>query len=182
MINGRIHCEFHQMATEDEGKMKGVRYGRMSASNPNMQQQPNPDRDPEIAGEWRKIYIPEEGTIWGCNDYSQQEPRWTTHFAALMKLDKAEEVLQKYIDDPSTDNHDMMVRLVYGDDQVDKWLSEDPAEYKQRRTKTKDTFLGLCYGEGDAKMCDDFGLPTVWRHMINWRSGEHRDYHDKQGH
>ena len=172
VVNGRIHCEFHQIAKETEGGKHGVRYGRMSASNPNMQQQPNPDRDPEIAGEWRKIYIPEEGAIWGCNDYSQQEPRWTTHFASVMKLERAEEVLQKYINDPSTDNHEMMTRLVYGNEQVDEWKKSNPREFKLHRTRVKDTFLGLCYGEGDAKMCEDFGLPTTWRHMINWKTGE----------
>ena len=51
--NGRIHCTFNQIARESEtGDQKGVRYGRLSATNPNMQFQPNPDKDPDIAGEW----------------------------------------------------------------------------------------------------------------------------------
>jgi len=172
-INGRIHCSFHQIAREDEdGDQKGVRYGRLSAADPNMQQQPSPDRDPEIAGEWRKIFIPEEGAIWGCNDYSQQEPRWTTHFAAVMDLPKAREAALRYQNDPNTDNHDMMTRLIHGDTQVDAWLSENSPNYKVNRGYSKNIFLGLCYGEGEAKLCHDIGLPTRWAVITGW--GENR--------
>ena len=97
MVDDRIHCTFNQIARMDEkGDHKGARYGRLSAVDPNLQQQPSPDRDPEIAGEWRKIFIPEEGAIWGCNDYSQQEPRWTTHFASILNLPKAREAAARF--------------------------------------------------------------------------------------
>lgn len=180
LVNGRIHCSFKQIAQADEdGEQKGVRYGRLSAVDPNLQQQPSPDRDPEIAGEWRKIFIPEEGAIWGCGDYSQQEPRWTTHFAALMKLPKAEEAARRYRDDPSTDNHDMMTRLAHGDEQVDKWFAEYETgiskHYKVYRGYCKNIFLGLCYGEGEAKLCHDLGLPTEWAHITGY--GSNRNVH-----
>lgn len=180
-VNGRIHCSFHQIAREDEeGDQKGVRYGRLSAADPNMQQQPSPDRDPEIAGEWRKIFIPEEGAIWGCNDYSQQEPRWTTHFAAVMDLPKAREAARRYCDDPNTDNHDMMTRLIHGDELVDHWYATDPkGKYKVHRGYSKNIFLGLCYGEGGAKLCMDIGKPTRWAHIVGWgerKSVTHYDY------
>ena len=100
MVNGRIHCTFNQIARENEkGAQRGVRYGRVSAEDPNMQQQPSPDKDPALAGEWRKIYLPEEGALWACCDYSQQEPRWTTHFAALMDLEGARAAAKAYHDD-----------------------------------------------------------------------------------
>lgn len=169
MINGRIHCSFNQIAREDEdGDQKGVRYGRLSAADPNMQQQPSPDRDPVIAGEWRKIFIPEPGTIWGCNDYSQQEPRWTTHFAAVMDLPKAREAALRYQNDPDTDNHEMMTRLIHGDDQVEAWLAENSPNFKVNRGYSKNIFLGLCYGEGGAKLCLDIGKPTRWAHIHGW--------------
>ncbi len=169
MINGRIHGNYHQIARENEdGEQKGVRYGRLSMVDPNMQQQPSPDRDPEIAGEWRKIFVPEDGAIWGCNDYSQQEPRWTTHFAAVMDFPRAKEAAQRYIDDPSTDNHDMMTRLIHGDEAVERWLSEDKQLYKTNRGYSKNIYLGVCYGEGEVKLCDDIGLPTLWAHITGY--------------
>jgi len=181
-VNGKIHCSFKQIAAENEqGIQKGVRYGRCSAVDPNLQQQPSPDRDPIIAGEWRKIFIPEEGAIWGCNDYSQQEPRWTTHFAALMDFPKARDAAKRYRDDPSTDNHEMMTRIVNGDTAVDAWLATDPKQFKLERGFSKAIYLGLCYGEGGAKLCEDIGKPTRWAHISGWGKKRRINYYeDKQ--
>lgn len=179
--NGRIHCSLQQIAMENEkGDQVGVRYGRMSAMDPNLQQQPSPDRDPVIAGEWRKIFIPEEGAIWGVNDYSQQEPRWTTHFAAVMDLPKAQEAAKRYRDDPDTDNHDMMTRLIHGDEQVDAWFREDPKAYKVNRGYSKNIFLGLCYGEGGAKLCIDIGKPTRWALIKGYGSNKEMTYFENR--
>jgi len=181
-VNGKIHCSFRQIAAETEsGEQKGVRYGRLSAIDPNMQQQPSPDRDPEIAGEWRKIFIPEEGALWGCNDYSQQEPRWTTHFAAVMDMPRAREAALRYQTDPDTDNHDMMTRLVYGDEMVEDWVATDPkGAYKVHRGYSKAIFLGLCYGEGGAKLCHDINKPTRWGVTYGWGRDRRIEYFPTQ--
>jgi DNA polymerase I-like protein with 3'-5' exonuclease and polymerase domains len=161
MVNGRIHCTFNQIARSDgDGDdTVGAKYGRLSAVDPNLQQQPSRD---EFASFWRSIYIPEPGAIFNSNDYKQQEPRWTTHFAALMKLKGAEAAAERYRNDPKTDNHDMMTRFVHSDALVDQWLAEKNPLYKGKRSEAKDIFLGLCYGEGGAKLCRDLGLPTRW--------------------
>ncbi len=172
-VNGRIHCTFNQIAREDDGgDQKGARYGRLSATNPNLQQQPSRD---EFASFWRKIYIPEEGTIWYSNDYSQQEPRWTTHFAAVMNLPKAREAAQAYWDDPKLDNHDFMTRLVYGDETV---ANMDKDTFKRSRSRCKNIYLGLCYGEGGAKLCRDIGVPTRW--SLRLRSEKRVLFYDTQ--
>lgn len=151
-VNGRIHCTFNQIAREDEkGDMKGARYGRLSCVDPNLQQQPSRD---EFAARWRDIYEPEDGSLWATNDYSQQEPRWTTHFAATMNLEKAREAAQAYHDDPLLDNHDFMAQL-----------TGLPRKY------AKCVYLGLCYGEGGAKLSHDLGLPTRWALAGRWSSG-----------
>ena len=150
MIKGRIHCSFKQIAQDDgNGEMEGARYGRLSATNPNLQQQPSRG---EYAGAWRAIYKPEEGGIWACNDYSQQEPRWTTHFANLMEYRGAAEAAHEYRTNPLADNHDMMAKLT-----------------GLPRGDAKAIFLGLCYGEGGAKLCKTLKLPTRWCLTIgNW--------------
>lgn len=143
MVNGRIHTTFNQIARETEGgDQKGARYGRLSSVEPNLQQQPARD---EFATMWRSIYIPEEGALWCANDYSQQEPRWTTHFAAISNLPGAREAAQAYHDDPLLDNHQFMADLT-----------------GLPRKQAKNVYLGLCYGEGGAKLCRDLGLPTRW--------------------
>ena len=146
LVKDRIHCTFNQIISHDkDDKERGARYGRLSSSSPNMQQQPNPEKDPDFAGEWRKIYLPEEGMLWACTDYSQQEPRWTTHFAALMDYPKAKIAAQAYVDDPYIDNHQFMADIT-----------------GLPRAQAKLIFLGLCYGEGGAKLCKQLGLPTRW--------------------
>lgn len=143
MVDGRIHCTFNQIAREtEEGDQKGARYGRLSATKPNMQQQPSRD---EFAAMWRSIYLPEEDASWACCDYSQQEPRWTTHYAALMDLTGARAMAQAYHDDPDLDNHQFMADLT-----------------GLPRKHAKDVYLGVTYGEGGAKLSRDLGLPTRW--------------------
>ncbi len=143
MVNGRIHCTYNQIARETEaGDQKGARYGRLSAEHPNLQQQPSRD---EFATFWRSVYVPDEGGQWACLDYSQQEPRWTTHFAAIVDLPGARKAAKAYWDDPDLDNHQFMADLTGLD-----------------RKFAKNIYLGLCYGEGGAKLCDDLNLPTRW--------------------
>ena len=176
--NGRVHCTFKQIAQEVDGddSRKGARFGRLSAVDPNLQQQPARD---EFAALWRSIYVPEEGSIWACLDYSQQEPRWTTHFAALMKLERAEEAAAMYRNDPKMDNHNMMTRLIHGDEACD---AADKATFKAWRTAAKIVFLGLAYGEGGEKLCQDLGLPTRWSYSYGpWknRTVEYFDHYNQ---
>lgn len=148
--NGRIHCTFNQIARETEaGDQKGARYGRLSCVEPNLQQQPSRDY---FAKMWRSVYVAEPGAIWACNDYSQQEPRWTTHFAAELDLPKARDAAQAYHDDPNIDNHQFMADLT-----------------GLPRKFAKNLYLGLCYGEGGAKLANDLGLPTRW--ALSYKDG-----------
>lgn len=144
-VNGRIHCTFNQLRrTKDDGDPAGAAYGRLSSADPNLQQQPS--RHPVIAPLWRSIYLPDDGGEWACLDYSQQEPRWTTHYAEAVGCDKAFEAAQKYREDPKTDNHQMMA---------------DMAGIERKAAKA--FYLGLTYGMGGGKMCRGLGLPTEWR-------------------
>ena len=143
-VNGRIHCGMNQLKREKEdGDTGGAAFGRLSSEHPNMQQQPA--RDPEIGPMWRGLFLPEEGEQWACLDYSQQEPRLLTHYAALTECQGAAEAARMYRDDPKTDNHAMMAKL-----------SGLP------RSQAKEIYLGLCYGMGSAKLAHKLGLPTVW--------------------
>jgi len=143
-IGDRIHCVINQLRKEkDEGGLGGAAYGRCSSEHPNLQQQPA--RDPEIGPMWRSIYIPDEGGIWACLDYSQQEPRLLTHYAELTHCDGAAAAAERYRKDPTTDNHAMMAELT-----------------GLPRKQAKNLFLGKCYGMGGAKLSRGCGLPTEW--------------------
>ena len=144
MVKGRIHTTFNQLIWYDkDNHKKGAVTGRLSSDNPNLQQQPSRD---DFAPLWRSIYLPEEGALWACMDYSQQEPRWTTHYAAKCKLKGAEAAAKAYWDNPKIDNHQFMADLT-----------------GLRRKFAKNVYLGLCYCMGGAKLCEQsLGLPTRW--------------------
>ncbi len=152
LVNGRIHCTFSQLAAEreDGNGVKGARFGRLSCSHVNMQQQPA--RDEDIGAIWRNIYLPDQGKLWASNDYSQQEPKILIHWAETIQrlrdydwpMVGADKVAQRFRDDPNADNHQMMA---------------DIAGVPRKAAKT--LFLGLCYGMGVTTMCRQLGLEVI---------------------
>lgn len=174
-IGDRIHCTFNQLRNTDDGtgSARGTITGRLSSGDPNLQQQPA--RDPEIGAFWRAIYLPDEGGEWACLDYSQQEPRWLVHFAEISNCIGAHDAAERYRNDPTTDNHDMMTKIIHGDDAWDSW---DKATRKFHRGNAKTIYLGLCYAMGGAKLCKALGLPTKW---ITTRSGKDIEVAGEEG-
>lgn len=183
-INGRIHCTFNQLrktSDEEDGDDEGARYGRLSCSDPNLQQQPA--RDPEIGPMWRSIYVAEPGALWGSLDYSQQEPRWAVHFGVVSGPrfiseaghKSACEARDRYVNDRSTDAHTLFTSMVHGD-HVLEWAAaakagdKDAAKrLKGLRDPAKNVYLGICYGMGGPKLCRQVGLPT--KVIAHWKTG-----------
>lgn len=166
-INGRVHPTFTQLRSEKPGSNEdgGARYGRCASRDPNLQQEPS--RHPEIGPRWRRVYLPDDGGEWLCEDYSQQEPRWAVHFAEAMKQKGAKDAGDRYRNDPNTDSHDMMATIINPD-----WPSIlEKVIQKRERSNAKNIFLGLCYGEGEAKLCRDLGLPTKMEYR-KWANKE----------
>jgi DNA polymerase I-like protein with 3'-5' exonuclease and polymerase domains len=157
-VHGRIHATFNQLRKTDDSEEddQGGRYGRLSCTDPNLQQQPA--RDPETGKLWRKVYIPDEGKIWAAKDYSQQEPRLTYHYAFISGCTDAEKIIKRFCEDLKADSHTEFTRLVWPDER------EGTDGFKQLRGYAKQIFLGICYGMGGAKLCRKLGLPTAWRH------------------
>ena len=175
-VSGRIHCTFNQLKAAKEGEGDsddgaiGAAFGRLSSSDPNLQQQPA--RDPEIGPMWRSIYQPDDGGKWACLDFSSQEPRLITHYAGLVASDPsvfmeenvraaalaAEHACNKNAD---WDNHSMMASMMYDDYSQAGYLSGDK-RMKGLRGDAKTIFLGLCYGMGGGKLARSLGLPTKW--------------------
>ena len=162
-VNGRIHTTFHQLRQErDDGDIKGAEFGRLSSSNPNLQQQPA--RDPEIGSLWRSIYQPDEGGKWACLDFSSQEPRLIIHYAEKVGCPGGSFAADACRSNPSWDNHSMVASMMY-DDFCEEDLHGDDKE-KRKYAKTirdngKTIGLGLCYGMGGGKLCRKLDLPTV---------------------
>jgi len=135
-VNGRIHAEINQLRGDNGGTVSG----RLSMSNPNLQQVParNKDFGPKI----RSLFIPEDGYKWGSFDYSQQEPRMTVHYAASIGegYEGSNELVQAY-QNSEADFHQTVADLV-----------------GIERTQAKTIGLGLMYGMGKQKLAISLGV------------------------
>lgn len=109
-INGRIHAEFNPLRRADtQGGTHGTVTGRFSSTNPNLQN--IPARDKELGPMLRSLFLPDEGMEMFSADYSQMEFRLIVNAAVLLKCKGAQEALERYRKDPSTDFHNMVVEL-----------------------------------------------------------------------
>lgn len=182
LTNGRAHCTFNQLRRQkddESGETEGAAFGRLSSANFNFQNQPA--RDPEIGPLWRSIYEPDHGKPWAALDYSQQEPRQAVNSAietgpaaiGQAAYESACEAARRYREDPTMDFHDMMTRMINGDDYLEL---NGKAAFSQKRKYAKNIFLGLSYGMGGAKLCGDLGLPSAWR--LTWKEGRVRKQKD----
>ena len=139
--DGRIHAHINQIRSDDGGTVSG----RFSMSNPNLQQ--IPARDPEIGPLIRSLFLPEEGEQWAAIDFSQQEPRILTHYAHVygkmrgLPLEGAQEFVDRYNNDPSTDFHTMVAEM---------------ANIPRKQAKTIN--LGMMYGMGVNKLSEQLDI------------------------
>ena len=131
---GRIHSDINQIRSDDGGTVTG----RFSYSNPNLQQ--IPARHKELGPMIRSLFVPEQGTKWGCFDYSQQEPRLVVHFSSLLRLEGSQMIVDQY-NAGEADFHQMIA---------------DMAGIERKQAKTIN--LGLMYGMGKNKLMAELGL------------------------
>ena len=143
--NGRIHADIHQL----KGDFGGTITGRLSYSNPNLQQLPNYTN---IGMGIRSIFMPEEGHRWGCFDYSQQEPRLVVHYAlATLGTTGVQSIAEKY--DNARDNPgDLDIQKAADFHSMVAEIADIP------RGQAKTINLGLFYGMGKAKLQAQLGV------------------------
>ena len=155
--DGRIHSHINQIRSDDGGTVSG----RISMSNPNLQQ--IPARDPELGPMIRSLFLPEEGEQWAAIDFSQQEPRILVHYAHVLGNSKGrvpfkgtEEFVDAYRHDPNMDFHSMVAKM---------------ASINRKQAKTIN--LGMMYGMGVNKLSDQLGIE------VDEAKGLITQYHDR---
>jgi DNA polymerase I-like protein with 3'-5' exonuclease and polymerase domains len=133
---GRVHAEINQLRSDSGGTVSG----RLSMSNPNLQQLPA--RNKEFGPKIRGLFLPEEDHKWGSFDYSQQEPRMVVHYAASIGegYEGSQELVRAYAN-ASADFHQTIAELV-----------------GIERSQAKTIGLGLMYGMGKNKLANSLGL------------------------
>lgn len=134
-INGRIHCQFHQLRSDEHGAVSG----RFSSSDPNLQN--IPIRDEEVGPLIRALFLPDDGQLWYAKDWSQIEYRLIVHYAALRQFQGADEAVQRYNSDRSTDFHQVVAELT-----------------GLPRKDAKNVNFGIAYGQGRDLLASSLGL------------------------
>lgn len=128
----RVYPTFNQVRSHEEDQI-GISTGRLSCSNPNLQQIP---RRSDIAKEIRKLFIPDNNKVLLVADYSQIEPRVLAHIAG-----------DEYLQDVFHSGKDMYLALIKGT----KWeLLENG------RDVGKTFYLALSYGAQAKKLAKVF--------------------------
>ena len=139
--DGRIHSHINQIRSDDGGTVSG----RISMSNPNLQQ--IPARDPVIGPMIRSLFLPEEGEQWAAIDFSQQEPRILVHYAHVygkmrgVELEACREFVDGYNNNPNMDFHTMVAEM---------------ANISRKQAKTIN--LGMMYGMGVNKLSEQMDI------------------------
>ena len=135
---GRIHCEFHQLRSDDGGTVTG----RYSSSNPNLQQ--IPARDAEIKAMIRGLFLPDEGCKWGSFDYSSQEPRLLVHYCAMLPPKLRHYTIDNLIEEYKNGDPDFHQMVA------------DMAGITRKSAKTVN--LGIMYGMGKGKLANTLDI------------------------
>ena len=131
---GRIHAEINQLRSDSGGTVSG----RLSMSNPNLQQVPAKNK--EFGPKIRSIFKPDNDLLWGSFDYSQQEPRLVAHYAYTVGFKGSEQLIKAYEKDDA-DFHQTVA---------------DMAGIPRGQAKTIN--LGLFYGMGAKKLSAQLGI------------------------
>ena len=145
---GYIHPTFNQTRNSNEygAGGNGTRTGRMSSSNPNLQNVPEIGKIDVSVDTWAKglphmrdYLIPDEGCVFNGRDYSQQEIRILADFEEGLLYDA-------YKRDPKMDVHKFVGELIY-----------DSSGIQFPRRAIKGVNFGVIYGMGVAALGRQIG-------------------------
>ena len=106
LVGGRIYSEINPFRSDSGGGTKSFRF---SYDHPPLQQMPQ--RDEELGPLIRRVFLPEEGEVWGTVDCSQQEFRFVVHHAGIRNLAGAKEAIERYRTDPDVDFHALTAEI-----------------------------------------------------------------------
>lgn len=145
--DGHLHPSWNSV----RGDNYGTRTGRLSCSNPNLQNVPTEfdfDYTGILAGfiplPFMRVYIlPDPGEVILAADYNGQEMRLLAHFAEG-------KALEVYKADPRADFHQVAVELV-----------EKVSHLKLQRKQAKITGFSLIYGAGVGSLSEQLGVPMA---------------------
>lgn len=142
--DGRIHCKFNQY---------GADTGRMSSSDPNLQNIPSHNKD------IRKMFKASDGYVLMSSDFSQQEPKC---LAALCKTQGDAQMYNTFMQgkDLYSEIASKAFNKSYEDCREFRPDGTTNKEGKERRSQAKSILLGVLYGRGVPSIAEQLGTTT----------------------
>ena len=142
--DGRIHCKFNQY---------GADTGRMSSSDPNLQNIPSHNK------EIRQMFKATDGYVLMSSDFSQQEPK---ALAALCNQQGDSQMYDTFIEgkDLYSEIASKAFNKPYEECREFNADGTTNKEGKARRTQAKSILLGVLYGRGTASIGEQLGCST----------------------
>lgn len=181
-LNGWLHGQYNQLKSDEGGTVTG----RLSSSNPNMQNLPSPGKG-LIGQEIRSLFLPDNADEqWLCMDYSGQEPRMLVN--TVLRVEKAynkgcgfddgkihHRILagSEKASDPKFAGYDADFHTAVSSFCIEEEFKlegkpTDTEEFnkavKEFRGKAKSIGLGVMYGSGVKKMATEMtkkGIPMT---------------------
>lgn len=141
-VDGIVHGSFNQL----RGEGGGARSGRFSSSTPNLQNIPVRT---ELGKQIRRIFA-DQFRPWRKYDYSQIEYRFLAHFAVDKGDGSADRLRATYLNDASTDYHNVVHDMVLAASGLDLI-----------RGHVKNINFGLIYGMGEPKLAQQLGVTVA---------------------
>ena len=151
--NGRVHPNINQTKGDDGG----TGTGRLSYTQPALQQIPS--RDKETAAMVRPIFLPEEGHGWTYGDLDQHELRIFHHYVNNPLI------VRSYNENPNLDGHQIVADLTN--------LPRNAP--KSGGANAKQINLGMVFNMGGGELADKMGLPWTWERFKDGK-GETHEY------
>lgn len=148
--DGRIHCNLNQY---------GADTGRMSCSNPNLQQIPSHTKD------IRHMFKATGGYVLMSSDFSQQEPKT---LAAMCAKAGDSQLLDTFLagKDLYSEIASKSFNVPYEDCREFRLDGTVNPEGKERRTQAKSILLGILYGRGEKSIADQLKVSEKKAHEI----------------
>lgn len=116
--DGKIYAQFNQISKNAQGGFVGISTGRLSSSNPNLQNIPAKTEEGKLI---RKAFIAEEGKTFIDADFSQIEPRLVAHFSKdplfLAAFNEQRDIYADLVEGTGRNRNDgktFMLALLYG--------------------------------------------------------------------
>lgn len=144
-IDDRVYPTINQSKTGDHG----TGTGRLSMSNPAMQQIPS--RNKQIAAIVKPCFLPDKGHVWVAGDMASFEVRVFAH------LVNNSSIIQAYADDPELDFHQYVADI--------SGLVRN-AEYSGQ-PNAKQMNLSMIFNSGNGAIAAKMGMPYEWTSFTN---------------